>query len=131
MKRASTRKIAGTAADPTLPKTPVNIGGTTYDLCFDFGALAEAETAINAELDRAKSEERVNLLNALPTQNLANTRLLFAAGIRTFHPEISFRDALRMPTPAVLFDVAMAVRAAWIKSSPPDGESSDPQQPGE
>lgn len=125
------RKIAGTVADPTLPKTPVTIGEKTYSLCFDFGALAEAETAINADLLRARSDYQVNLLNALPTQNLANTRILFAAALRTFHPEIDFDEACKMPDAPALFTVASAIRDAWVAAMPAPEQAADPTQPGE
>lgn len=128
----SVRKIAGTVADATLPKTPITIGETTYNLCFDLGALSEAETSINAELARAKSDDRVNVLNALPVQNLSNTRVMFAAALRVFHPEVKFFDALKMVTAPVLFDVALAVRKAWGEAMPePEADPVDPPQPGE
>jgi hypothetical protein len=124
------RKIAGTIADPTLPKTPITIGDTTYNLCFDLGALAEAELAINTELVLAGRPERVNLLNALPIQNLINTRLCFAAAIRTFHPEISFERALAMLNLGNVYDVRELVSEAW-RAVQPAKQAADPQQPGE
>lgn len=127
---AKRREIAGTVNDPTLPKTPVTIAGKTYNLCFDLGALAEAETAINAELIRAGRTDRINLLYALPLQNLANTRKMFAAGLRTFHPEIAFDDVMRLLTPSVLYDVAKAVREAWKEANPPEDKAADPPRPG-
>lgn len=126
--KRATRKIAGTAADPTLPKTPIVIGGKTYDLCFDLGALAEAETAINAELARAGSPERVNLLAALPVPNLVNTRLLFAAAVRKFHPEIPFRAAMEIPALEDLYNVSALVAESWSASMPAPAEN--PPQPG-
>lgn len=125
------RKVAGTAADPTLPKTPVTIGGTTYQLCFDLGALAEAETAINAELLRANSDKQVNLLAALPVQDLASTRALFAAGLRAFHPEISYAEAVKLLDFSSLYDVAIAVRTAWGAASPEADKGADPPRADE
>lgn len=114
-----TRKIAGTIADATLPKTPVEIGGKTFNLCFDLGALAEAEQAINAELHRAgRRADFVNLLNALPVQNLTNTRIVFAAAVRTFHPEIGFDEAIELLEMPDLYNVAVAIREAWDASAP-------------
>lgn len=126
------RTIAGTAADPTLPKTPITIKGKTYDLCFTFGALAEAETSINVELARKGSDERVNMLMQFPIVNLANTRACFAAALRTFHPEISFADAIAMVTPGTIFTVAEIIQAAWNAAVKDDeAPAADPPQPGE
>lgn len=126
------RTIAGTAADPTLPKTPITIKGKTYDLCFTFGALAEAETSINVELARKGSTESVNMLYQFPMPNLANTRACFAAALRTFHPEISFADAIEMVTPSTIVVISSTIMAAW-NTAFMDGEekAADPQQPGE
>ena len=111
------RNIAGTIADATLPKTPVEIGGKTYQLCFDLGALAEAETAINRELARAgRTSEFINLLYALPIQNLANVRNVFAAAVRVFHPELSFEQARDMLTLGDLLTVSIAIQDAWNAS---------------
>lgn len=112
------KRIANTAADATLPKTPVTIGGKTYNLCLDLGALAEAETAINSELQRAGRNDFVNLLYALPVQNLANTRDVFAAAMRPFHPEISFDEAKALITVNDLWVVADAVAKAYRESAP-------------
>jgi hypothetical protein len=120
------RKIAGTIADATLPKTPIEIAGVTYQLCFDLGALAEAETAINAELIAAGRDDLVNLLFALPAQNLANTRIVFAAAVRTFQPELTFdaaRNLIQLPD---LYAVALKVREAWNASRVDESETAGP-----
>lgn len=126
------REIAGTIADATLPRTPITIGGHEYNLCFDLGALAEAETAINAEYARAKSDERVNLLVALSNLNLANTRIMFAASVRAFHPEIRFADALQLPALSELFGVVKAIEMAWLASTTNgDQRTARPPEPGD
>lgn len=107
-----TRKIAGTSADPTLPKTPIEIDGKTYDLCFDLGALAEAEQAINRE------GHQVNLLAALPVLNLTNVRLIFAAALRKFHPEVGYDEAVSMVTLANVYAIASVIAEAWKAALP-------------
>lgn len=119
------RKIAGTVSDPLLPKTPVTIDGKTYNLCFDLGALAEAETAINGERAR-KGEQPLNLLMVLPAMNLANIRIVFAAALRKFHPEIDFEKAQKMLTLSNLYDVATRIREAWDKSSAAGEDTPNP-----
>lgn len=106
------RKVAGTAIDPTLPKTPIEINGKTYDLCFDLGALAEAEQALNRE------GHHVNLLAALPVLNLTNVRVIFAAAIRKFHPEISYDEAVGMITFLNLYAIANIIAEAWKAALP-------------
>lgn len=128
--KAPKRKIAGTVADPTLPKTPVTVGGKRYDLCLDLGALAEAETAINMELFRAGSAERVNLLAALPYPNLMNTRVVFAAAVRTFHPEIGFEEAMKMLRIEDLFDVSAVIARMWESTTQEVRGDGDPPRPG-
>ena len=125
-----TRKIAGTTADATLPKTPVVLGGKTYNLCLDLGALAEAETEINGELLRAGRKESVNLLFALPALNLASVRLIFAAAIRKFHPEISFDEACALVTLVTVYDIAKRIQDVWDAASPVTA-TPDPSRPGE
>jgi hypothetical protein len=111
------RNIAGSAADATLPRTPITIGGKEYNLCFDLGALAEAETAINAEYIRAKRPERVNLLVSLSELNLENTRIMFGASLRTFHPELSFEEARAVLGLGDVFRVVTAIESAWAAST--------------
>jgi hypothetical protein len=121
------RKIAQSSVDPTLPKTPVTIDGKTYDLCLDLGALAEAESALIAE-----GHHGVNLLMALPAQTLSSTRIIFAAALRTFHPEIAFEDAKKLLTLGALYDIALKIQEAWQAATPePEKTPSDPSQPGD
>jgi len=128
-KAAAPRAIAGTPADPTLPKTPVTIDDKTYNLCFDLGALAEAELSINAELAKRAAPMRVNLLLAMPVQDLANVRVMFAAAVRTFHPELTFDAAQSLLRMDNIFGVAIAVREAWLGATP-EAKPVDPPPPG-
>jgi hypothetical protein len=128
-RKTAPRAIAGTAADPTLPRTPVEVDGKIYDLCFDLGALAEAETAINRELIRETPPRTVNLLLAMPVQNLANVRVMFAAAVRTFHPELSFDEAQKLLRMDNVYPVAIKVRDAWLGAQP-EAKPADPPRPG-
>ena len=115
------KKVSGTVLDPTLPKTPITIDGTEYNLCFDLGALATAEADINA------AGHEVNLLAALPQLNLANTRVIFAAALRTFHPDISFDHAVKMVSFANVYTIANAIAEAWQSALPePEKEKNAP-----
>ena len=105
-------KVANSTSDATLPKTPVTINGQTYFLCFDLGALSEAESHF-----RQQGHE-VNLLDALPGYTLAHVRTLFPCAIHKFHPEVSFEDAQKLITLPTLYVVAAAIGAAWKASLP-------------
>lgn len=121
-----TGKIEGTVADPTLPKTPIEIGGKTYNLCFTFGALARAEAAINAELARTGSPERVYLLLALPGLTFESIAVLFAAGLWTFHPEVGFEAARKMVTLDKVFEISRAIQAAYVAAMPEKANDHPP-----
>ena len=130
-KEKKRRAIAGTLADPSLPKTPVTIAGKVYNLCFDLGALAEAETAINVDLARAGAASPVNLLYALPVESLANTRIIFAAAVRTFHPELDFEAAKALLSRLEdVYRVCITIRSAWAKAVPEQETTADPRHPG-
>lgn len=106
------RKVANTVADPTLPKTPIEIGGKTYFLCFDLGALAEAEQHFMRQgLD-------VNLMRALPGANLNSIRVLFPCALHKFHPEILFADAQAMITILNVYKVGETIQDAWNSAVP-------------
>ena len=77
------RKLGGSTADPTLPKTPVTLDGIEYTLCLDLNALAQAESELTA------AGHKVNILYALPELVLSSVRVLFLAGLRRFHPELA------------------------------------------
>ena len=128
-KKSEARRLE--AVDPTLPSTTITLDGKEYRLCFDLGALAEAETAINREIFASKTgAPPVNLMVAFPLQNLASTRIMFAAAVRRFHPAMTFAEALGLLTPLNVLVVAAAVREAW-EASLPAKEDVDPTQAGE
>lgn len=106
------RKIADTPIDPTLPNTPIEIDGKKLDLCFDLGALAEAEDHFLRE------GKDVNILTALPRLNLSNVRVLFAASLRKFHPEYTFDAAVKLVTLANLYLITNLIQQAWQDAMP-------------
>jgi hypothetical protein len=128
---AKKRKVAESIEDPTLPKTPVEIGGKTYNLCFTFGAIATAEHHINAEFARSGSPERVSLLVALNDLDLYNACILFAAGIHQFHPEIGFDEARKLVDYSSIQHVMEAIVAGFSAAMPdPEKKPANPPQPG-
>src|SRR5580704_9079733 len=94
------------------PKTPVELGGRRYDLCFSLGAVAEAQQC----LDRRGVD--ANLLEALPELNLANVRTLFPCVLRKYHSDLDPASAQRLVTWEAVYTVAGAIRAAWHAAAP-------------
>lgn len=106
------RKIANTVADPTLPKTPIEIDGRTFNLCFDLGALAEAEMYFNQQ------GHDINLLRALPELNLSNTRIIFPCAAHKFQPSLGFIEGQSLITLKNVYAVATAIASAWQDGVP-------------
>ena len=84
------------------------LDGLTYRLDFSIPALCAAEEAFNAE------GRSVNLLFSLSvaTLNLRRLRDLFAAAVRTHHPELGYQGAVALVTTAHLIDIANATFTA-------------------
>ena len=104
------------AAKAEYPAYPVIVGGETYRLCLEFDAMADAETAIRRE------GHNINLITAFGSGfTLAGTRTLFAAGLRHFHPEVSYARACEMLTfPYAV--VAAATIARVLTKDLPDAQ---------
>jgi hypothetical protein len=109
--------------DPTLPFTEIAIAGKTYKMCFDYEALAQAETRL------VKMGHDVNLNVCLPRLNFANTRVLFAASLLTYQPDTDFVAAKALVTRLNLFAVLNAMITAWNEEMPEP--EADPLPPGE
>lgn len=128
MKTTKTKSVPIDASkDPTLPFTEITIKGKPYRMCLDLGALAEAEHEI------VRQGHDVNLLVNLPPVNLETMRIVFAASLRKFHPEIAYADALQLLTLPFLQDAYAAVIDAWNKAlAEPSGEAGgkNPTEPG-
>src|ERR1700761_548199 len=120
------RKFSGTAADPTLPKTPVTLDGVEYNLCFDYRALAEAESAFK------KEGYSPNLLVSLYDFSLEGVLLAFPCAVRKFHPELGWAGAQALVTIGTANIIANAIADAWLASQPkPKDEPALPGNPPE
>jgi hypothetical protein len=113
----TTQKIRGAVAVASLPRTPVMIGGRKYDLCFDIFALYRAEASINAAYAQEKLPDRIRLADAFGDWNIENVRTVFAAAVRTFHPELSFDEARRLLlTPGDAWRVVAAIESPSLEN---------------
>lgn len=122
------RKSASVAAvdDPTVETTEIVIGGKTYKMCFDFDSLVRAERELNA------SGNQISLLSALPGRDLESIRIMFAASIRRFHPEVTYAEAVGLVNLPSAFHIALAIGEAWKKAMPEPSEEAqkNPTRPG-
>jgi hypothetical protein len=97
-----TKPIA--AVEPS--RTPVEINGKTYDLCFDFKALAFAERELK------RQGHRFSLLLSLFAFDMQGIQDSFPALLFTHHSEISFEEAQAMVTLKTMDDIALAIAGA-------------------
>ena len=94
------------------PRTPIQLGGQRYDLCFTLGAVAEAQEVFDARGVEA------DLLDGLPELTLANVLVLFPCTLRKYHPQLDTGAAKQLVTWEAVFPVAAALRAAWHAAAP-------------
>lgn len=122
---AKRRKVANTVADPTLGTTEIEIKGKKYTLCFDMGALAEAEMHFR------RAGERVNLLDAFPEVSLASVLIIFPCAIHKFHPEIGYKDAQNIIGKSLkaIYGVAPFIMQAWSEALPEVDPDAKPRPP--
>jgi hypothetical protein len=109
MKRKLTA-VAKIQVDPTIESSEIVIDGKVYRMCFDLGALAEAEDRLIAR------GWNINILDAFPRLNLSSVRTMFAVSLHKFHPEIAYEDALALLTLPYVYKAGVAIKDAWEKS---------------
>jgi hypothetical protein len=93
-----------------LPFYPVELDGKTYKLCFDMRELAKAEQELRRE------GHRVNMLLALNvgSLDLDAVETLFAATVRTYHPELKYDDAVALVTLRSVYQIATLILEALV-----------------
>jgi hypothetical protein len=101
--------VANDSAKPELDLSnmPVEIGGKTYSLSFEFGALAEAERFFKRQGHRA------SLILALPDFGLESIREVFACAAHAHHPELTWEAAQALVTIESMYPVATLIQQAW------------------
>jgi len=121
-------KVAGAPAlDPTLPKVSLELAGETWQLCFDYAALAIAEQKL------AEAGRLINMLVVMDMRELGAERLPFAffAALVRCHPEITFEKAAGMVTLETAGQIYTKVVDAYVASCPSlsklkDEKTADP-----
>ena len=109
--------------DPTLPFTEIEIGGKTLKMCFDYEAMAIAETKLLA------MGHEVNLNWCLPNLNFANTRILFAASLLTYQPDTDFEAAKMLVTRENVIPIVEMMLDAWNINMPEPEKKANPPKP--
>jgi hypothetical protein len=108
-------KVAGAVAlDPTLPKVSLELAGETWQLCFDYAALAIAEQKL------ADAGEVVNMLLVMDIRYLGASRLpiVFFASLVRCHPEVTLAKVRSLVTMESFSAVYDAVVQAYLESCP-------------
>jgi hypothetical protein len=88
-----------------FPFYPAEINGKTYKLCFELRQLSKAEQELNRE------GHPVNMLLALNvgSLDLNAVQTLFAASVRTYHPELKYEAAIDLITMESVYSVAIVI----------------------
>src|SRR5258708_11377263 len=110
MKKTLVPPVIDPEVDPTLPRTPITIQGKEYLMCLHIGALAKAEHEL------VKEGHDVVILNHLPPFRLDSVRVIFAASLRKYQPEIAYEDALELLTLPYVHKDYSAIADAWNNS---------------
>ena len=111
--KTTTEAAAGSEPLPSwsdLPFYPIDLDGKSYKLCFDLRELAKAEQELRRE------GHGVDLLLALNVGalNLDAVETLFAATVRTFHPELKYDDAVALVTLSSVYHIATVILEALV-----------------
>jgi len=106
------RKTAGTVNDPTIRFAVLKIDEKDYSVCYDFGAIAEAEKATGANLLQGLAA--LLLDSATANQYLG----LFFAGLRKAQPELTLDEAARLVRIDTMPDIRFALVQAYNLSMP-------------
>jgi hypothetical protein len=103
------KTVAGTASDPTVRYTKIELDGESYSLCYDFNAIATAEALTGTNLLQA-----INLSGMTATQ----MRGLFYATLLKAHPKTTVEDVSKLMSLANLAKITQAIVDTWTASLP-------------
>jgi len=110
--------------DPTLPFTEIEIGGTTYKMCFNYDAIAQTEVKLLARGHDA------NLLTRLCNLTFDSVRVLFAVSLFPYQPETDFEAAKNLVTRELIIPITNAMLEAWNVNMPePEADAARPPGP--
>lgn len=110
--------VAGTTADPTIKFTPLKLGKKTYQLCYDFEAVAKAEALTGMELLIGVDWSHVSVMRA--------RAMLYACALKA-HPDIKVDEFSPYLRHRYIQQIQSALFEAWTESVPEDEGSENPQ----
>jgi hypothetical protein len=97
--------------DPSLPFTGITINGKVYKMVFKHSSLAIAEDKLLAR------GYEVNLLVSYLRRTFSSVRVLFAASLLAYHPDLDFNEAQDLVDDENILEIVQAIDKAWHKSS--------------
>jgi hypothetical protein len=109
--------------DPTLPFTEIEILGRKYKLCYTFRAMAKAEAHLREQ------GVQTNLLWSMPRLTFETIPVMLAAGLSTYHPELTFEKVVDLLDYDTVFDVRDTLVGAWIAAMPKRDAKAQPANP--
>jgi len=111
--------------DPLLPRTPIEIDGKTYDLCFTIGALAEAKSRLR------KAGVEINLLQSINFSDMDADVIppLFFAALLPFQPEMTQEKAYALVTLQTIVPIYQALANAYLRAWGTKDEVKNPGPP--
>lgn len=112
--------VAGTPADPTARFVPLKLGGTTYQLCFDFDAIARAEEMTGMNLLFGVDWSKVNV---------TRVRAMLLACMLKAKPDITADKLTRYINHRNMPKIQSALIDAWVNSTPEEDEEQNPPEP--
>lgn len=110
--------VAGTPADPTVRYTELKLNGKTYQLTYDFEAIAAAEEATGLELLVGVDWRKINA---------RRIRAMLYASMVKAQPDIALKEIGKMITVLNLPKIESALVDCWMNSTPEKEE--EPENP--
>ena len=106
------RKNQPMAVDPITEFVPLEIDGYTYELVYDFDAIANAEKQADCNLLHGMSATLLNTMSA------GQLRGLLWAALRRRHPKMTLADAAALCRVDTVPDIVPALAATFTAAIP-------------
>lgn len=109
---SKSKSVAGTPAEPTVQFTDLEIDGETYQLAWDFGAIARAEKMADCNLLQGIAAVFGSGMNA------SQLRGLFYAALQRAQPKITLAEVDALIRIDTMPDIKDGLLLAWNASLP-------------
>lgn len=118
------KTVGGTASDPLVDFRKLEIDGETYNLAYDFNAIADAEKIAECNLLHGISAILFNSMTG------AQLRGLFYAALQKAHPKMNIVHAGALIRIDTMGDIRAALLDAYNASLPEASKILDPPDAG-